>query len=523
MSTQVQYRRGTESQNNAFTGALAEITVDTTNWTLRIHDGLTAGGFALVTATSPATFTNKIYQGTSLSVSGNVTGGNINTGGLISATGNITGGNISATNYIGTTVSVTGNITGGNINGGANVNATTHTGATVSVTGNVTGGNLVTGGIVSAVGNITGGNVSAVAYTGSTASLTGNITGGNISTAGLISSTGNVTGGNINTAGQVSATGNVTGGGITLSGNTIFSTGSTLTIDPSTTGVGGTVIIAGNLNVTGTTTTYDSTTVTINDLLFTVANNASTAASANGGGIEVGPAGASYASWTYDQANGRWSTALGIGATGNITGGNINTAGLISATGNITGGNVSATNYTGTTVSVTGNITGGGLVGTLYTNSVINTGANATGNIGSATTYFNTVFAKATSAQYADLAEKYTADADYEPGTVVVFGGPAEVTASNKDADKCVVGVVSTNPSYIMNAGLESQHVVTIALIGRVPTKVVGPVQRGDFLVSAPNGHAQACATPAIGTVIGKAIEDFTGESGVIEILVNNH
>ena len=411
MSTQVQYRRGTEAQNNAFTGALAEITVDTTNWNLRIHDGVTAGGFSLITASSTSTLSNKTYLGTSLSVSGNVTGANVN-----------------GTFY------------------GAGTGLTSIPGANV------------TGTVANATYATSAGTVTTAAQ-------------GNITSVGTLTS--------------LSVSGNIVGSDITLSGNTIYSTSSTLTIDPSTTGVGGTVVIAGNLNVTGTTTTYDSTTVTINDLLFTVANNASTAASANGGGIEVGPVGASYASWTYDQLNSRWSTALGIGATGNIT--------------------------------------GGGLVGTLYTNSVINTGANATGNIGSATTYFNTVFAKATSAQYADLAEKYTADADYEPGTVVVFGGSAEVTASNKDADKCVVGVVSTNPSYIMNAGLESQHVVTIALIGRVPTKVVGPVQRGDFLVSAPNGHAQACATPAIGTVIGKAIEDFTGESGVIEILVNNH
>jgi hypothetical protein len=63
---------------------------------------------------------------------------------------------------------------------------------------------------------------------------------------------------------------------------------------------------------------------------------------------------------------------------------------------------------------------------------------------------------------------------------------------------------------------------VSVALIGRVPVKVIGPVTKGDFMVSAPNGYAQACASPTLGTVIGKAIQDFSGTTGVIEVLINN-
>jgi len=150
----------------------------------------------------------------------------------------------------------------------------------------------------------------------------------------------------------------------------------------------------------------------------------------------------------------------------------------------------------------------------------VNNNANGVGNIGSATVYFNTVFGKATTAQYADLAELYAADADYTPGTVLVFGGNNEVTISTATADPRVAGVVSTNPAHLMNSILESKHTVAVALQGRVPTRVVGTIRKGDMMVTAGNGSAQASATPAMGTVIGKALEDFDGASGTIEIVV---
>ena len=142
------------------------------------------------------------------------------------------------------------------------------------------------------------------------------------------------------------------------------------------------------------------------------------------------------------------------------------------------------------------------------------------GNIGSSSNYFNTVFAKATSAQYADLAEKYTADAEYAPGTVLVFGGSAEVTVDAVVGDTKVAGVVSTNPSYTMNSGLESEHVATVALTGRVPCMVIGPVRKGDLMVAAGLGRAQSAVDPKVGSVIGKALEDFDGAEGLIEVVV---
>jgi hypothetical protein len=152
--------------------------------------------------------------------------------------------------------------------------------------------------------------------------------------------------------------------------------------------------------------------------------------------------------------------------------------------------------------------------------AIINGAGNAIGNIGSSTTYFNTVFAQATSALYADLAEMYVSDAEYAPGTVLEFGGQQEVTLSTKDSSRRVAGVVSTNPAHIMNSGLEAEHSVAVALIGRVPTLVVGSVAKGDMMVSAGSGRARAEENPILGSVIGKALENFNGIEGVIEIVV---
>ena len=102
----------------------------------------------------------------------------------------------------------------------------------------------------------------------------------------------------------------------------------------------------------------------------------------------------------------------------------------------------------------------------------------------------------------------------------MVFGGSKEITVSDISHDTRVAGVVSTNPAHLMNSTAQGDHLTAIALVGRVPTLVIGPVFKGAMMVSAGNGHAQASATPAMGTVIGKAVEDFTGASGTIEIAV---
>ena len=127
---------------------------------------------------------------------------------------------------------------------------------------------------------------------------------------------------------------------------------------------------------------------------------------------------------------------------------------------------------------------------------------------------------QATTAKYADLAEKYRSDAAYEPGTVVEFGGAEEITISTQDSSRRIAGVVSTNPAHLMNSMLESEFTIDLALAGRVPVKVQGPIRKGDMLVSAGNGCARAEEDPKLGSVIGKALENFDGDEGTIEALI---
>ena len=134
----------------------------------------------------------------------------------------------------------------------------------------------------------------------------------------------------------------------------------------------------------------------------------------------------------------------------------------------------------------------------------------------------NFYYGTAQYSQYADLAENYRADAAYEPGTVLIFGGKDEVTVTNTFNDRRVAGVVSTNPAHLMNSELKASNVVAVALQGRVPCKVIGRVQKGDLLVAAAKfGYAVVNNDPRVGTVIGKALEDKTdGGEGVIEVVV---
>jgi hypothetical protein len=226
-------------------------------------------------------------------------------------------------------------------------------------------------------------------------------------------------------------------------------------------------------------------------------------------------------------------TFTNTGVTSAVAGTNISVSGATGAvTIAVTGTVPTATNAATVTTAAQPNITSVGTLTSVTTSGAItvNSGAAATaivngattgvGNIGSSTVTFNTVFAKATTAQYADLAENYSADAEYAPGTVLIFGGNSEVTVSSTDMNKRVVGVVSTNPAYLMNSHMEAEHVVSVALTGRAPCRVVGTVRKGDMMVATLNGCARAEENPVLGSVIGKAVQDFDGAEGVIEILV---
>lgn len=124
-------------------------------------------------------------------------------------------------------------------------------------------------------------------------------------------------------------------------------------------------------------------------------------------------------------------------------------------------------------------------------------------------------------ATFADLAEWYSADIEYEPGTVLIFGGSAEVTTTTMFGDSRVAGVVSTDPGFKMNGSLKGTR-ACIALQGRVPCKVVGKIKKGEMLTTAGvAGYAAKAINPQVGTIIGKALEDKdTLEAGVIEVAV---
>ena len=136
----------------------------------------------------------------------------------------------------------------------------------------------------------------------------------------------------------------------------------------------------------------------------------------------------------------------------------------------------------GTTLGVTGALTTANIVPS----------ANATYNIGSSSYQYNTVYSVSSEAVYGDLAERYAADSDYEPGTVVIFGGEKEITVTASAADYRVAGVISTEPAYLMSSTSEG---LPVALRGKVPVKVVGKVRKGDLLVTSDTpGFAESGA-----------------------------
>jgi hypothetical protein len=481
------------------------------NWAIPAGVGTTtpnSGAFttiagSLTTAAQPNI--TSVGTLTSVSVSGNANVGNLGTSGLVYALGNVTGGNI-VTNGI---MWSAGNATHGNISSAGLITAT----------GNIIGGNINTGGLITATGNIT----SSAFLVGANLSITGNANVGNLGTAGQVTATGNGTFGNIITGGILSVTGTITGGNLATAG---------------TLSVGGNANV-GNLGTAGLITATGN----IQSTAFLVGANLSITGNANVGNL---------------------GTAGLITATGNIGGGNINTAGqlvssvatgtaplVVTSTTRVSNLNVAYANVadfinvtTGTTGivypifanAVTGNITetantifsanmaNGALIATTFSGihsgniltTDISTGANTT--VGNITGNWILTAGSRMQATYADLAEYYEADAVYEPGTVLEFGGEKEVTIA-EDGTTRVAGVVTTNPAYVMNSTCPG-IAAAIALQGRVPCKVRGKVRKGDMMVSGGNGFARPWNNPQMGMVIGKALENFEGIEGVIEVAV---
>ena len=227
---------------------------------------------------------------------------------------------------------------------------------------------------------------------------------------------------------------------------------------------------------------------------------------------------------TVDTTNGTLRVHDGIVAGGS----NIATVAYVdNAVGSLSADSISNGTSNVKVLSSGGNVAvtvGGSGIVTFAAAGILSDMGNGVGNIGNATAQFNTIFAQATSAQYADVAERYLADAEYTVGTVLVFGGDQEVTQSQIDHTTRIAGTVSDRPAYVMNTGLTGDNVVSVALLGRVPVRVIGTIRPGDLLVASElPGIATSMVRDryAPGCVIGKALESYDSQrEGVIEAVI---
>lgn len=395
MPTILQLRRGTTAQNNAFTGSAGELTFNTTTKSLRAHDGTTAGGAEMM-------LTDGSNSGSSINFAGDI---------HTSAQGDVRFLDSDKSNFVAfqapSTIS-------------ANVTWTLP-----SADAGVSGYALVSDSAGTLSWAAAGATISQDESTNTNFNLYFAST-----TSGALTSVKYDTGVHYNPS-----TGKLTTGQLETAGDAT---------------VGGDMTVTGNLTISGTQTTVNSTSLSVADLNIIVASGAADSASADGAGLTVDGAGATF---TYVHSGTKWSMNKPLSVTGNVT----------------------ATYLSGT----------------------------------------------ATQALYADLAENYEADDNYAPGTVLIFGGEAEVTIATASHDTRVAGIVSTNPAYLMN---KDNGNTTIGLTGRVPCQVKGPVDKGTLLVTSETpGVAQALndAYYKPGCVIGKSMGKIDNSSiEVIEVAV---
>ena len=393
MPTVLQFRRGSASQNNSFTGAAGEISVDTTAQTLRVHDNSTVGGSILVNLNAAQTLNNKSLP------------------------------YIVGTTIIGGTGNLVANAT--------TVSTSTTTGAFVVPTGGVgIGGNVYIGG-----------NLVSTSTTAWTVPVGTNAQRPGAATNGMMRYNSDITSFEGYYAGAWSSLGGVK---------------------------------------------------SVDAKAYIIAERS---AAAGDDVIRV------YAGDSGVSTQVMWAST----------------------------GNISILPNTASTSSTTGalQISGGvGIAGNVFTAGWIVPTANTTQNLGTATSYWNNIYGitfvgTSTSAKYADLAENYSSDVAYAPGTVVVFGGDQEVTVTTTSHDTRVAGVVSTNPAYLKTSEATG---VPVALTGRVPCQVQGPVNKGAVLVTSTTpGTAQAIDNSQFqpGCVLGKALESIHSNNiETIEIVV---
>ena len=347
-----------------------------------------------------------------------------------------------------------------------------------------------------------GANTTSVSISGQlVANIVGNISG-NATTAGTVTTAAqpNIT--SVGTLTSLAVTGNISGANIT---GTHYGAATGLTSIPGA-------------NVSGAVS-FATTANAVAGANVSGAVSFATTANAVAGANVSGTVSSATTSGTVTTA-----------AQPNIT--SVGTLTSVSVTGNSTTGGIKTDNYyyaNGVSISFAGSYSNSnvaaylptytGQVGTgaaIHYGTTLTTGSNSTAGV--ITGNWSLTAGSRLNATYADLAEYYEADAIYLPGTVLAFGGNKEVTIAEDGTNK-VAGVVSTDPAYVMNMKCKGEHIVALALQGRVPTKVRGTINKGDMLVSGGDGYARPSASPQMGTVIGKALQNFIGE-GIIEVAV---
>lgn len=409
------------------------------------------------------------------------------------------------------------------LNGNSNVKVAANSNVTVSVAGNA--------------------NVVTVTGTGANVSGTANITGNVLAGANVVYT------GNLYQGAQLRYAHAYTASTAAPSGSTVgdywYDTATDilyLRVSDGTTPLW--FDVSSQANTFSDTTTTNATITTASITTANISGNINAANLQNGtsnlrivasGNISASVGGtANVAVWTTTGANITGT----LGVTGNITSGNLATS-VITATGTIfTQGATGAfvTRRRDTNADAYYIYSGAGELrfydavgaadrvilsasGNLYPNG------NGTQQLGLTTNRWSNIWGLASSAQYADLAERYASDDDYSPGTVVIFGGNAEITVTNADHDPRIAGVISTNPGYLMNDSADQDALMLpVALTGRVPTRVRGPISKGDMVVSSTEEGVAIRMQKELyepGCVIGKSLENILDDSiQTIEVVV---
>ena len=488
---------------------------------------------------------NLTFNGTLLTVLGNIQSTNADLGNLVTAnyvTGTLTTNaqpNITSTGTL-ISLNITGNLAAGNANLGnattsnyfigdgsrlENINGANVTGESANANYSTYSGTADLANVATVALNITQNAQPNITSTGTLTSLiVSGVFSGNVITAsdditsdGTISAnnftvTTNITGAKNIGAGNVTATQFIGGGGnlnnlpgSNVVGNVSKSIVSYFANIPTSASSGAyflamTSASTGNLRLfTNSSFGFNADTGTLNS------NNFVALSAVNASTITV----------SGDASVGNLETNGTINATGALVAGSLRSTSALTVSGVTTTAGVAST----ADIVTSTNVVAAGVITRSYVQaSLITTGSNTlpgtiTGNWGLSA-------GSKLTATFADLAEVYAGDRHIEPGTVVDFDGDKEVIESYRIMSTKVAGIVSTDPAYVLNSAMDCEFPTMVALQGRVPCKVIGTVRKGDMMVSAGGGRARAEESPKIGSVIGKSLENFDGPFGIIEVAV---